>query len=111
MKPASYVMLALLLLGAIPLLTFPLTFPFVALDNLMSLAGHRRYDQSASAIFFGYSFYVALFGYPVVYFVCVVVAIAKDKTSASTTAVWYAVGPLVYLLLLAVMRTIWEVRS
>ncbi|MDY0168588.1 MAG: hypothetical protein RBS80_18715 [Thermoguttaceae bacterium] len=106
MKSATYVLLlfgALLFLGALPLLIYP----FVLLASVMSLAGHRSGNEPALLVLVIKSFLLGSIAYPLVYLVCLALAVAKAAKNGCTVALWYGLGPLVYLLFLVGLMGIW----
>jgi hypothetical protein len=92
----------LLVLGGIPLLIYP----SVLLASLMSLAGHRSGNEPVSLMIVVYSFLLGSLAYPVVYIVCVIYALGQAGTR-ERAALWFAAGPLGYLLLLVGLMVLW----
>jgi hypothetical protein len=99
MKPLIY---CLLVLGGIPLFLYPA----VLFANLMSLAGHRSGNEPALLMVVVYSFLLGSLAYPVVYIVCVIKALAQAGKDGKA-ALWFAAGPLGYLLLLVGLMFLW----
>ena len=81
----------LLILGGLPLLTYPI----IVIMALFGTLAHRSGNESTPLILVMNSLLFGSFAYPVVYGFCYVIATAKVELKEQKAAVWYAIGPLV----------------
>src|SRR6187402_1128078 len=92
----------LIIFSGLPLIAYP----FVLFANLMSLIAERPKEPlplSTTLPFYG--FLLGTIAYPVVYFVCGAIGWNKASWGSAKATVFWAIAPLLYLLLLVALFT------
>ena len=92
-----------LILGALPLLLYPIAF----LTVLMSLLGQRSGAEPILLVVLVYAFLLGSLAYPVVYIFCLLKTRSKRAKNENEAALRFSVFPLGYLLALGVLLAVW----
>lgn len=99
----KFVMYFLLLVGALPLLIYPLLLPAF----VMSLFGHKTGNEPMQLVLVVYSFLLGSLAYPGVFAVCAVLAVIQTRSNRNWMALGFAALPYLYLVLLAGLFNAW----